>query len=298
MLGETTHLFRFGRTTILATAAALIFSAALAAAALGAGNSASAGTVVRTHKTSLGTILVDARGRTLYMFMKDKRNKSSCSGAVRDELAAADHERQADCRDGSEGVAARPAMRSDGRMQVTYNGHPLYRFSLDSRAGPDEGRGCQRIRRLLVRRFARRGEGHVGLGRRWLGAAVLRRRRRLRRRHDRRLTGVRQPKAEKAATRSCRPRPRIRADDRCPNGRYVQARSSPRAVDPALGPSASFSSKSGLLALFRAPSVRRRVLEPVERRIIEGGRVFDRLDVGEHGGMREGRADVGLDARE
>ena len=40
----------------------------------------SAGTVVSTAKTHLGTILVDSRGRTLYLFGKDRNGRSACSG--------------------------------------------------------------------------------------------------------------------------------------------------------------------------------------------------------------------------
>ena len=38
------------------------------------------GTVVSTAKTSLGQILVDSNGRTLYLFAKDQNGKSACAG--------------------------------------------------------------------------------------------------------------------------------------------------------------------------------------------------------------------------
>ena len=141
MLGETTPPLRFARTATLATVAALIVSAALAAAALGAGDSASAGAVVKTHKTSLETILVDARGRTLYLFMRDKRNKSSCSGACATNWPPLTTSGKPTAGTGAKASLLGRAMRSDGRMQVTYNGHPLYRFSLDSSAGQTQGEG-------------------------------------------------------------------------------------------------------------------------------------------------------------
>ena len=43
--------------------------------------STSAGSQVKTRKTSLRTILVDSKGHTLYLFAKDKSGKSSCYSA-------------------------------------------------------------------------------------------------------------------------------------------------------------------------------------------------------------------------
>jgi predicted lipoprotein with Yx(FWY)xxD motif len=73
--------------TIHRSPRALIASAAvlgaLASAVVPAAASQAAtakGPVVSTATTSLGRILVDARGHTLYLFGKDKNGKSACSG--------------------------------------------------------------------------------------------------------------------------------------------------------------------------------------------------------------------------
>ena len=42
---------------------------------------ASANATVKTAKTSLGTVLVDQSGRTLYFFGKDTGTQSACTGA-------------------------------------------------------------------------------------------------------------------------------------------------------------------------------------------------------------------------
>jgi predicted lipoprotein with Yx(FWY)xxD motif len=39
------------------------------------------GAVVALRKTTLGTVLVDARGRTLYLFEKDRGRVSACTSA-------------------------------------------------------------------------------------------------------------------------------------------------------------------------------------------------------------------------
>ena len=70
-------------------------------------SSASAATKVGAASSSLGRILVDSHGRTLYLFAKDKNGKSACSWLVRGLLAPADRLRQAARGLRGEGVAAR-----------------------------------------------------------------------------------------------------------------------------------------------------------------------------------------------
>ena len=64
---------------ILAVVAALVATAVLGAG-LAAGSSAAKGTTVKAAKSRYGKIIVDGHGRTLYLFMKDKRNHSAYSG--------------------------------------------------------------------------------------------------------------------------------------------------------------------------------------------------------------------------
>jgi predicted lipoprotein with Yx(FWY)xxD motif len=130
-------------TWLIAAAAAL---AALAAAiflfhppkteAAGA-----AGTVVSTGSTSLGRILVNSRGRTLYLFGKDKNGKSACAGMCATfwpPLIAAGKPRVAG---GAKASLLGTTKRADGRLQVTYNRHPLYTFVKDKQKGQTNGVG-------------------------------------------------------------------------------------------------------------------------------------------------------------
>src|SRR3954447_11975408 len=66
------------RTAVILATTLVVAIAAVAAVGAGASNGAA---TVKTRSTSLGTILVDAKGHTLYLFEKDKHGKSSCSGA-------------------------------------------------------------------------------------------------------------------------------------------------------------------------------------------------------------------------
>jgi endoglucanase len=97
------------------------------------------GTIVRTRKTRLGTILVDRKGRTLYMFDKDRRGKSACSNrcaSVWPPLVAAGRPR---ARGDTQASLLGTTRRGDRRVQVTYRRHPLYRFARDTKAGRARG---------------------------------------------------------------------------------------------------------------------------------------------------------------
>jgi predicted lipoprotein with Yx(FWY)xxD motif len=99
------------------------------------------GTIVSTGKTSLGRILVDSRGRTLYMFGKDQKGRSSCTGQCASfwpPLLTSGKPRVAGSAKAS---FVGTTKRADGRLQVTYNHHPLYRFVKDTRKGQTNGEG-------------------------------------------------------------------------------------------------------------------------------------------------------------
>ena len=68
------------RSILITTAVAAVTVAALAAGlALGA-SLATPSTTVATGRSSFGRILVDSKGRTLYLFEKDGRGRSACAG--------------------------------------------------------------------------------------------------------------------------------------------------------------------------------------------------------------------------
>jgi predicted lipoprotein with Yx(FWY)xxD motif len=110
----------------------------------GGGSSATSPTgvaTVATASTKLGSILVDAKGRTLYLFEKDQPNKSACSGAC---VSAWPVDKSSGTPKAGSNVKASllgTIKRSDGTTQVTYNKHPLYYFSGDSGAGQHNGQG-------------------------------------------------------------------------------------------------------------------------------------------------------------
>jgi predicted lipoprotein with Yx(FWY)xxD motif len=122
---------------LLAATGALIF--VLHPPALDA--AASKGAVVSTASTSLGRILTNSQGRTLYLFGKDRNGKSACTGqcaAFWPPLITTGKPRVAG---GARASLVGTTKRADGRMQVTYNHHPLYTFAKDKAKGQTNGEG-------------------------------------------------------------------------------------------------------------------------------------------------------------
>jgi len=134
------------RNITLLIAAAALCAALLVTAAFGATSSASSppaskGALVALGKTPLGKVLVDARGRTLYLFDKDTRGRSACYGACVaywPPLLSTAKPRPAP---GVHASLLGVIKRADGKRQVTYAGHPLYTFFGDKRAGQTSGEG-------------------------------------------------------------------------------------------------------------------------------------------------------------
>ena len=150
--------------TLIALAAAGAIAAGCGSSNSGSGGSSSGGTssggggiyggggssptsgqsgaaTVSTASSSLGSILVDGSGRTLYLFQKDQPNQSACSGAC---VSAWPVDQSSGTPKAGSGVQASllgTIKRADGTTQVTYNKHPLYYYSGDSGAGQQNGQG-------------------------------------------------------------------------------------------------------------------------------------------------------------
>ena len=106
-----------------------------------ASGGASSVAMVSAASTSLGMILVDGSGRTLYLFEKDQPNQSACAGAC---AAAWPVDQTSGTPKAGSGVTASmlgTIKRSDNTTQVTYNKHPLYYFQGDSGTGQHNGQG-------------------------------------------------------------------------------------------------------------------------------------------------------------
>jgi len=120
--------------------ATLVLAAGVVAPASGG---TGAVTVSTTRNAALGKILVGADGRTLYHTSADKMSLVQCTGscAVRWPPLVISSRVRPIAGPGVTASLLGTVRRSDGRLQVTYRGRPLYRFSGDTKAGDVNGQG-------------------------------------------------------------------------------------------------------------------------------------------------------------
>jgi len=101
---------------------------------------AATGAAINTGSTKLGQVLVDSNGLTVYLFLADKGTASSCNSAACVQYwppVLTSGAPQAGS--GVTGSLLGTTARADGTTQVTYAGHPLYRFVMDKAAGDAAG---------------------------------------------------------------------------------------------------------------------------------------------------------------
>jgi predicted lipoprotein with Yx(FWY)xxD motif len=99
------------------------------------------GATVSTAKTGLGRILVNSSGRTLYLFEKDRRGMSACTGQCASFWPPLVTKAKPRATGGAKASLLGTTRRADGRLQVTYNHHPVYTFAEDTKKGQTKGEG-------------------------------------------------------------------------------------------------------------------------------------------------------------
>jgi predicted lipoprotein with Yx(FWY)xxD motif len=96
---------------------------------------------VDVSKTGVGTVLTGPNGRTLYLFEKDTSPKSQCAGECANDWPPLTTSGKPTAGSGVQSGMLGTTKRADGTTQVTYNGHPLYYFEGDKKAGQATGQG-------------------------------------------------------------------------------------------------------------------------------------------------------------
>jgi predicted lipoprotein with Yx(FWY)xxD motif len=134
-------------------AAAVVMLTALAVAGCGSatgGSAASSGPpksaqikqpTLDVSTNRLGEVLVDSKGRTLYLFKKDKGTKSACSGACASAWPPVRENGKPTVAGDAKASKVATTTRSDGPPQIVYNGHPLYIYQGDDKPGDATGQG-------------------------------------------------------------------------------------------------------------------------------------------------------------
>lgn len=136
---------------LVALAGLALVAAAAAAIALAGGKgstngtAAKGGTMVKIARTPLGRILVDRKGITLYDFVADKRTMSVCYGACAALWPPLLTHGKPIAGPGVRASLLGTAKRSDGKLEVTYGGHPLYYFVSDRKPGQTTGQGVNQF---------------------------------------------------------------------------------------------------------------------------------------------------------
>ena len=153
---EDLHVRDFNRYRLRLLAAAAVAVLGLVAAGCGGGSSASSapksGVAGEEHSASsaavttrrisgLGVVLVNAKGRTLYVFMKDQRSRVTCTGACASFWPPLKWKGAGKPKAGGSAktsLLSTVANPGGGRV-VTYSKWPLYTYAGDSAAGQAKG---------------------------------------------------------------------------------------------------------------------------------------------------------------
>lgn len=114
------------------------YSPPVAASSGGSGTGVAA-TVAVANNPKLGKILVDAGGRTLYLFKKDSKGTSACSGSCAQVWPPLSTNGSPQAGPGASAALIGTTRRADGKTEVTYDGHPLYTYQGDSKPGDTTG---------------------------------------------------------------------------------------------------------------------------------------------------------------
>jgi predicted lipoprotein with Yx(FWY)xxD motif len=143
-----------GRSITSLVGAAAVLLAVLVVAGCGGGDGGDATAAPAPPRTAsggpatvgvatsrLGQIVVDSKGETVYLFKKDEGTKSACSGACASAWPPVRANDEPTVGAGADASLVGTTTRSDGKPQVTYNGHPLYLYQGDQKPGDTTGQG-------------------------------------------------------------------------------------------------------------------------------------------------------------
>jgi predicted lipoprotein with Yx(FWY)xxD motif len=143
--GASLALSACGSSTKTATVAPVAAEAPVAPAApasnTGAKPAAGATVALKAASSSLGQILVDAQGRTLYAFTNDVNAQSTCTGTCAEAWPPQIVDESWTVAPGLDSGIFSTSARADGTLQLMAGKFPLYYFSGDAKPGDVNGQG-------------------------------------------------------------------------------------------------------------------------------------------------------------
>jgi predicted lipoprotein with Yx(FWY)xxD motif len=110
-----------------------------------AGDTTAGAATVNAAETSLGLVLTDGEGLTLYYFTEDSEGSSACDGECAAAWPPLLTSGDPVAGDGADASKLGTLERSDGTVQVSYDGRPLYRFANDAAPGDTTGEGVNGV---------------------------------------------------------------------------------------------------------------------------------------------------------
>jgi len=103
--------------------------------------SPAATTIAVATNAKLGQILVDGKGITVYLFVKDTGASSTCYASCAQVWPPVLTSGPPQAGTGATASILGTTTRTDGKVEVTYAGHPLYYFVSDKQPGDATGQG-------------------------------------------------------------------------------------------------------------------------------------------------------------
>lgn len=128
-----------------ALVASAVVASIAAAFAFAGGAGKTSGTKLVVARSPLGRILVDSKGITLYDFVADKGKTSVCYGACAALWPPLITHGKPIAGPGVQASLLGTTRRKDGKLEVTYRGHPLYYFVTDRKPGQTTGQGVDQF---------------------------------------------------------------------------------------------------------------------------------------------------------
>jgi predicted lipoprotein with Yx(FWY)xxD motif len=107
--------------------------------------SGSGGPTVALAGSKFGQIVVDGRGRTVYLFVADKTTTSTCYGACASVWPPLTVSGLAKAGPHTPAALLGTTKRTDGTTEATYKGHPLYYYAGDTKPGDTNGQNVSQF---------------------------------------------------------------------------------------------------------------------------------------------------------
>jgi predicted lipoprotein with Yx(FWY)xxD motif len=101
--------------------------------------------VITTRSTGSGQILVDGRGRTVYLFAQDTGSTPTCTSTCTSYWPPVPASVGARSAGGAAAVDLSSVAAAAGGRQLTYAGHPLYYFAGDQKSGDTNGQNLDQF---------------------------------------------------------------------------------------------------------------------------------------------------------